>query len=169
MKIAIASDIHGSAFWCDRLVKALETRQPDLVILLGDLLYHGPRNPLPDDYDPARVADMLNAFADRIVAVRGNCEAEVDQMMLDFPCLADFSNVIDDTLRLYCTHGHLTTPDAPPRLPQGTVFLSGHTHVKTDEVRDGIRFINPGSVSIPKDGSHSFVMYENSSFAFEML
>lgn len=159
MKIVIASDIHGSATWCSRLTQAIEAEQPDHVILLGDLLYHGPRNPLPDGYAPAEVAGMLNEFASRITAVRGNCDAEVDQMMLRFPCMADSATVLDGDLRLFCTHGHVFTPEEPPSLPQDTVFLSGHTHVKTDEVRGGIRFVNPGSVSIPKDGSHSFAVY----------
>ena len=161
MKIVIASDIHGSATWCERLMEVVEAERAEQVILLGDLLYHGPRNPLPDGYDPQRVAGMLNSIAERIVAVRGNCDSEVDQMVLDFPCLADSALVVDGTTRLFCTHGHVFEPDAPPRLPEGTIFLSGHTHVKTDEVRDGIRFVNPGSVALPKDGSHSAMVYEN--------
>ena len=161
MKCIIASDIHGSAFWCERLMHAIEVEQPTLVILLGDLLYHGPRNPLPDGYDPARVAEMLNAVGDHICAVRGNCDSEVDQMVLDFPCMGDSATIIDGTTRLFCTHGHVFSPDAAPRLPKGTLFLSGHTHVKTDETRNGIRFVNPGSVALPKDGSHSFALFEN--------
>ena len=169
MKIVIASDIHGSASWCEKLMGIVEAENPDQVILLGDLLYHGPRNPLPDGYDPARVAGMLNAIAERIVAVRGNCDAEVDQMMLDFPCMADSTLVVDGATRLFCTHGHVFTPDAPPRLPEGTIFLSGHTHVKTDEVRNGIHFVNPGSISLPKDGSHSFALYQNGTTALHSV
>ena len=169
MKHLIASDIHGSAVWCERLMDAVEAERPDQIILLGDLLYHGPRNPLPDGYDPARVAEMLNAHAQRIVAVRGNCDSEVDQMILDFPCLADYALVIDGSARLFCTHGHVHTPDNPPNLPDHTFFLSGHTHVKTDETRDGIRFVNPGSVSLPKDGTRSFALFENGELAFVTL
>ena len=160
MKIVIASDIHGSAAWCRRLLEAIEQEAPDQVILLGDLLYHGPRNPLPDEYAPAEVAAMLNGLASRVTAVRGNCDAEVDQMLLDFPCMADSALVVDGATRLFCTHGHVFSPEQPPALPEGSLFLSGHTHVKVNEVRDGIRFVNPGSVSLPKDGTHSFAVYE---------
>ena len=169
MKYVIASDIHGSATWCRKLVAAIEAEQPDQIILLGDLLYHGPRNPLPDEYAPADVAAMLNPYADRIVAVRGNCDSEVDQMMLDFPCLADYALVVDGDQKMFCTHGHVFDPANPPKLAQGTAFLSGHTHVKTDEVRDGIRFFNPGSVSIPKDGTHSYAVYADGRFEVREL
>ena len=166
MNIVIASDIHGSAEWCRKLVAEIEAEAPDQVILLGDLLYHGPRNPLPDGYAPAEVAGMLNGLAERITAVRGNCDAEVDQMMLDFPCMADYALVADGDRKLFCTHGHVFAPEEPPRLVEGTLFLSGHTHVKVDEVRDGIRFVNPGSVSLPKDGTHSFAVYRDGNIEF---
>ena len=166
MNIVIASDIHGSAEWCRKLVAEIEAESPDQVILLGDLLYHGPRNPLPDGYAPAEVAGMLNSIASQVVAVRGNCDAEVDQMMLDFPCMADYALVADGDRKLFCTHGHVFSPEEPPRLAEGTLFLSGHTHVKVDEVRDGIRFVNPGSVSLPKDGTHSFAVYRDGNIEF---
>ena len=169
MKIIIASDIHGSATWCKKLVEAIEAEQPDRIILLGDLLYHGPRNPLPDGYAPAEVAGMLNALAERITAVRGNCDAEVDQMMLDFPCMADYALVVDEAGTLFCTHGHVHTPEEPPQLAPGTTFLSGHTHVKTDEQRDGIRFVNPGSVSLPKDGTRSYALWNNGEIELREL
>ena len=159
MKFVIASDIHGSAAWCERLIGVVEAERPDQLILLGDLLYHGPRNPLPDGYAPAEVAAMLNGLAERIVAVRGNCDAEVDQMMLEFPCMADYVLVHDGERKLFCTHGHVFSPDDPPRLAQGGLFLSGHTHVKVNEERGGIRFVNPGSVSLPKDGTRSYAVY----------
>ena len=107
---------------------------------------------------------MLSGLADRILAVRGNCEAEVDQMVLPFPCMADYALISCDGLELYLTHGHLWNPDHLPPLKSGTVFLSGHTHIKLDETRNGIRCLNPGSVSIPKDGSHSCILYENGQF-----
>ena len=112
---------------------------------------------------------MLSGLADRILAVRGNCEAEVDQMVLPFPCMADYALVEADGLTLYLTHGHHSNPDNLPPLAKGSVFLSGHTHVKLDEVRGGIRCLNPGSVSIPKDGSHSCIVYEDGNFAFRIL
>lgn len=161
MKFVIASDIHGSAYYCRKLVDVIEKENPDRIILLGDLLYHGPRNALPKDYNPACVAEMLNALAEKIVAVRGNCDAEVDQMVLSFPCMADYALVDAGDVRLYCTHGHLPLPAA---LPAGTVVLSGHTHVKVDDLKDGIRCINPGSVSIPKDESRSCMILDGGEF-----
>lgn len=169
MKLVIASDIHGSAFWCSRLCEVVEEVKPDKIVLLGDLLYHGPRNDLPKDYAPKQVIPMLSGYKDRILAVRGNCEAEVDQMVLPFPCMADFALLSCDGINMYLTHGHKWNPDNLPPLTEGTVFLSGHTHVKTDEMRFGIRCINPGSVSIPKDGSHSCMIYENGQFFVRLL
>lgn len=169
MKFIIASDIHGSAYWCRKFCDLIEAEKPDRLLLLGDLLYHGPRNDLPRDYAPKEVIPMLSQYKDIILAVRGNCEAEVDQMVLPFPCMADSAQVFDGSLSLYLTHGHHHNPDNLPPLPQGSVFLSGHTHAKLDESRNGIRCLNPGSVSIPKDGSHSCLIYENGKFSFRIL
>ena len=166
MKLLIASDIHGSAFWCKKLLNAARRENPDKLILLGDLLYHGPRNDLPQGYAPKEVIPMLSAWQDKILAVRGNCEAEVDQMVLPFPCMADYAVLMADGQSFYLTHGHLWNPDQLPPLEQGTVFLSGHTHIKLDVTKDGIRCLNPGSVSIPKDGTHSYLVYENGEFRF---
>ena len=168
MKLIIASDIHGSAYWCQKLMELVEQEQPDRLILLGDLLYHGPRNDLPRDYCPKQVIPMLSNLKEIIIAIRGNCEAEVDQMVLPFPCMADFCQLLLDGKTFYLTHGHHATPDALPPLPEGSVFLSGHTHVKLDETRGGIRCLNPGSVSIPKDGSHSCLIYDNGRFFFHI-
>ena len=173
MKFLIASDIHGSAFWCERLMAAIEVEQPDRVLLLGDELYHGPRNDLPRGYDPKRVAPMLNELAasGRVIAVRGNCEAEVDQMVLDFPCMADSATVLDDCGReLFLTHGHVFGPglhnsvDNVPALPEGSALVYGHTHIKVNEesvAHPGLWLFNPGSVSIPKDGTNSYGIYES--------
>ena len=169
MKLVIASDIHGSAKWCREVMRVIEEEAPDKVVLLGDLLYHGPRNPLPDDYAPAEVAAMLNGIASQVLAVRGNCDAEVDQMMLDFPCMADYAILVDGARQLYCTHGHLWAPDSLPPLQEGTAFLYGHFHVKVNEAREGIRLFNPGSAAIPKDGSHSVGIYVGGEFAFREL
>ena len=169
MKFLNASDIHGSAFWCRRLCDLIEAEKPDRIVLLGDLLYHGPRNDLPRDYAPKQVIPMLSRYKEKIIAVRGNCEAEVDQMVLPFSCMADFSEVFADGKMLYCTHGHHANPDALPPLPEGSIFLSGHTHVKLDEIRNGIRCLNPGSVSIPKDGSNSCLIFDNGEFLFRIL
>ena len=176
MKFLIASDIHGSAYWAERLMEAIELEAPDRVILLGDLLYHGPRNDLPRDYAPKRVIPMLNDLAatGRVIAVRGNCEAEVDQMVLDFPCMADSAVVMDEAGReLFCTHGHVfgagmhNSVENLPALPAGSSLVYGHTHIKVNEEsasHPGITLFNPGSVSIPKDGSHSYGVYENGAF-----
>ena len=169
MKLVIASDIHGSAFWCKKLMEVCEKEQPDHLILLGDILYHGPRNDLPRDYAPKRVIPMLGEWAEKILCVRGNCEAEVDQMVLNFPCLAEYSVLMAGGKTFYLTHGHHKNPDDLPQLPAGSVFLYGHTHVKFDQVVNGIRCLNPGSVSIPKDGSHSCMVYENGEFRVVIL
>ena len=169
MKLLIASDIHGSAYWCGKLMDLIQAENPDRVILLGDLLYHGPRNDLPKDYAPKQVIPMLSGIQERIVAVRGNCEAEVDQMVLPFPCLADYAQLLVDGKIFHLSHGHHQNPEQLPPLPQGSVFLFGHTHVKLDQQVNGIRCLNPGSVSIPKDGSHSCLIYENGKFSFKIL
>lgn len=169
MKLLIASDIHGSAFWCGKLLEMAEKEKPDKLILLGDLLYHGPRNDLPKGYAPKEVIPMLAAWKDKILAVRGNCEAEVDQMVLPFPCMADYAVVAVDDVTLFLTHGHLWSPGKLPPMTLGSIFLSGHTHVKQDTTVEGIRCLNPGSVSIPKDGSHSYLVYENGNFRFCLL
>ena len=169
MKLVIASDIHGSAFWCRKMLEVAEKEQPDHLILLGDILYHGPRNDLPRDYAPKQVIPMLEKWAEKILCVRGNCEAEVDQMVLNFPCLAEYSVLMADGRSFYLTHGHHANPQNLPALPAGIVFLYGHTHVKFDQVVDCIRCLNPGSVSIPKDGSNSCMVYENGQFRFVTL
>ena len=169
MKLLIASDIHGSAYYCGKLMEVLEKVQPDKLLLLGDLLYHGPRNDLPREYAPKQVIAMLSARKDIITAVRGNCEAEVDQMVLPFSCMESSAQLEVDGVIFYLTHGHHESPENLPSLPEGSVFLSGHTHVKMDEVRNGIRCVNPGSVSIPKDESHSCMVYEDGIFSVVTL
>ena len=168
MKLVIASDIHGSAYWCSKLCELIEKEHPDRIVLLGDLLYHGPRNDLPREYAPTQVIPMLSNLQDRILAVRGNCEAEVDQMVLPFPCMADYALLECGGTCMYLTHGHHANPDKLPPLAAGSIFLSGHTHVKLDKLVDGIRCLNPGSVSIPKDGSHSCIVFEDGEFRFHI-
>ena len=169
MKFVIASDIHGSAHWCSRLMRVLEPEQPDKLLLLGDVLYHGPRNDLPKDYAPKQVIAMLTEIKDKILCVRGNCEAEVDQMVLPFPCMSDYAQLMADGKTFFLTHGHLWNPDNLPALAGGSIFLYGHTHVKLDKEVNGIRCLNPGSVSIPKDGSNSCLIYEDGDFRFLTL
>ena len=169
MKLLIASDIHGSAYWCGKLLELAQQEQPDKLVILGDVLYHGPRNDLPAQYAPKQVIAMLSDWKEKILCVRGNCEAEVDQMVLPFPCMSTYSQLLVDGKTLFLTHGHHYNPDALPQLEEGDVFLYGHTHVKLDEVRQGVRCLNPGSVSIPKDGSHSCLIFENGEFSFRIL
>ena len=169
MKLLIASDLHGGATSCEKLCEVFQSSGADRLVLLGDVLYHGPRNDLPRDYAPKRVIPMLSAYKDIIIAVRGNCEAEVDQMVLPFPCMEDSAQLEVDGMCFHLTHGHHDSPDALPQLEEGSVFLSGHTHVKLDVVKNGIRCLNPGSVSIPKDGSHSCLLYEDGVFTTLLL
>ena len=168
MKLIIASDIHGSAYWCGKLCELIEAENPDKIVLLGDLLYHGPRNDLPREYGPKQVIPMLSALKDKILAVRGNCEAEVDQMVLPFPCMADYALLDCGGISMYLTHGPHANPAALPPLPEGSGFLAGHTHVKRDKIVGGVRCLNPGSVSIPKDGSHSCIIFNNGEFRFHI-
>ena len=171
MKFLVVSDIHGSADYTKKALEAYALHKPDQILLLGDILYHGPRNPLPQGYNPQEVVALLNPLADKIIAVRGNCDAEVDQMVLDFPCMADYALVEADGHVLYLSHGHLPgkSPDDPPMLAPGSAFLSGHTHAKTLDERDGVLFVNPGSTSIPKDGSASYAVYEHGAFILKDL
>lgn len=171
MKFVIASDLHGAAPAVHALMERIDKETPDRVLLLGDLLYHGPRNDLPEGYAPKEVLATLNGIAERIVAVRGNCDAEVDQMVLDFPCLSDFSQVWADGHLLHLSHGHLAgnSPDQPPALPHGSALLTGHTHIKRLELVDDVMYVNPGSTSIPKDGCASYAVYDNGTFALKKL
>ncbi len=170
MKLMIASDIHGSAFWCEKLLEAYKTEAPDRFLLLGDLLYHGPRNDLPDGYAPKKVIPMLNGLKDELICVRGNCEAEVDQMVLEFPVLADFSMLFVNGRTIYATHGHHHSFDNLPPLRSGDIFLQGHTHVPKCVKADGILCLNPGSVSIPKENSpHSYMIFDESGFVWKSL
>ncbi len=167
MKWLIASDIHGSAYYCRLLLERFEREGADRLLLLGDLLYHGPRNALPRGYDTRETARLLNACAARIVAVRGNCDAEVDQMMLDFPIMSD-SAVLELGGRLaFASHGHVWSVHNPPKLARGGVVLGGHTHVPECREADGTAYLNPGSAAIPKEASpHSCISYENGVFTW---
>ncbi|MDE6585507.1 MAG: phosphodiesterase [Clostridia bacterium] len=165
MKIIIASDIHGSAKWCGELIKAYKHEGAQKLILLGDILYHGPRNPLPDDYAPMKVAEMLSELKEDIICVRGNCDSEVDQMVLPFDVSSDYGTVFADGVTLHLSHGHRPVPP----LNEGDIYLTGHTHVPIDE-NVGYRHLNPGSVSLPKDGSaHGYILFDNGKFGFKKL
>ena len=152
MKWMIASDLHGSAHWCRKLVEAFHREQADRLILLGDTLYHGPRNPLPEEYDPKSCVAQLTELSGRIVSVRGNCDADVDQMVLPFPIMAEYA-LLDLGSRLaFLTHGDRWNPDNLPAMAQGGLLINGHTHVAACEEHQGYWYMNPSSPSLPKDG-----------------
>ncbi len=162
MKYCIASDIHGSCKYASIICERFKAEKADKLLILGDILYHGPRNDLPDGYAPKKVIELLNSIKNDIIAVRGNCEAEVDSMVLDFPCMSDYAVVMTETGRcMYLTHGHIYNPENLPPLADGSIFLYGHTHVKVLDKSNNIYIMNPGSVSIPKDGKASYGIYEN--------
>lgn len=164
-KLMFVSDIHGSDHYFTKITNIIDQEQPDQICLLGDLLYHGPRNPLPEGYNPKAVLAKLNTYKDRIVAIRGNCDAEVDQMVLDFPMMADYTILYDGKRKIFMTHGHLIKPDDIDLLNVGDCFISGHTHVPKGEVKDGIHYLNPGSISLPKEETaHAYGIIEDDEF-----
>ena len=170
MKLMIASDLHGSAYCVKKLMDAYAAEKPEKLLLLGDLLYHGPRNALPRDYDCMAVAGMLNAVRENIIAVRGNCDCEVDQMVLEFPVLGDYALLEWEGLTLYATHGHVWNEDHLPPMARGTVLLNGHFHVPACREHEGYVYMNPGSVSIPKEGSAgSYMVAERGTFLWKNL
>ena len=170
MRMLIASDIHGSAYWCRKLLEAWDREQPERVLLLGDLLYHGPRNDLPEGYNPKEVLAMLNARKDRILCVRGNCDTEVDQMVLEFPILADYAWIADGGCRVFATHGHVYNTENLPPLCTGEILLHGHTHIPAWEDHGTFRYYNPGSVSIPTNQSpRGYILYSDGLFTWKTL
>lgn len=170
MKLMIASDIHGSAYFCKKLLEAWKREQPDKLLLLGDILYHGPRNDLPKEYAPKQVISMLNGIKSEILCVRGNCEAEVDQMVLEFPVLADYCILYEEGHLIFATHGHIHNEKNVPPLKKGDILLHGHTHVPKCTEYENYTYINPGSVSIPKEESaHSYMILENGTFIWKNL
>ena len=168
MKIIIASDIHGSAFYCRKLLEAFENEKADKMLLLGDILYHGPRNDLPKDYAPKSVLEMLNSIKNKIICVRGNCDTEVDQMVLQFPILADYCILPINDKIIYATHGHCYNPENLPPICEGNVIINGHTHIPACEQREGFIYMNCGSVSIPKENTpHSYVVLQDGLFLWK--
>ncbi len=170
MKYMIASDIHGSAYYCEKMLARFKEEQADRLLLLGDLLYHGPRNDLPEGYAPKKVIELLNAYKDAIICVRGNCEAEVDQMVLDFPVMTESCMISEGKMLIMATHGHIYNLENPPKLQKGDILLHGHTHVPANVETETFRYLNPGSVSIPKEGSaHGYMILENGTFTWKDL
>ncbi|HHY77504.1 MAG TPA: phosphodiesterase [Clostridiales bacterium] len=168
MKLMIASDVHGSVYYCEKMINAYKEEKADKLLLLGDLLYHGPRNDLPKEYEPKKVISMLNDIADEILCVRGNCDAEVDQMVLKFPIMAEYCILYLDNRMIFATHGHKFNEENPPLLKNGDILLAGHTHIPKFAKHENFYYINPGSVSIPKEGSRNgYIVLENDKFVWK--
>lgn len=162
MRYFIISDIHGSSLCLKEALKHFKAGAYDYLVILGDILYHGPRNPLPEGYNPQEVVSLLNPIASQIIACRGNCEAEVDQMLLGFPCLGDYSLIVDGHVSLFATHGHLYTAETFPKAPGRSVFLSGHTHLWRLEQKGELTICNPGSITLPKENRpRTYATYED--------
>ena len=170
MKLMIASDIHGASFCCRKMLEAFEREQADRLLLLGDILYHGPRNDLPEDYDPKAAIALLNGLRQKPLCVRGNCDTEVDQMVLEFPILADYALLSLGRKMVFLTHGHVYNSTHLPPLHPGDILLHGHTHVPACEEHGSHIYLNPGSVSIPEEGSpRSYMTLEDGLFQWKTL
>lgn len=168
MRLLIASDIHGSAYYCRKLLEAGEREEAPRMLLLGDILYHGPRNDLPKDYAPKDVIAMLNPLKEEIYCVRGNCEAEVDQMVLEFPVMADYCLLPLGEQMIYATHGHIYNENNLPPMKDGDILLHGHTHVPRADIVGTHWILNPGSVAIPKGGSRpGYAMLQDGIFTLK--
>ncbi len=170
MKWIIASDLHGDADCCRTLLEALEREQAGRMLLLGDLLYHGPRNDLPAGYRPKEVIELLSAVKERLCCVRGNCEAEVDQLVLPFPVMADYALLPLGERTVFATHGHVWNAQHLPPLCPGDVLLHGHTHVPTWEPAGDVWVLNPGSAALPKEGwPKGYLTLEENTFVWKEL
>lgn len=170
MKLFFMSDIHGSLYYLNQAMERYDLDGGDYIVILGDILYHGARNPLPKEYNPKGIIELLNNYSDRIIAVRGNCDSEVDQMVLDFPIMADHSSILYNKTRLFLSHGHIYNEDNMVNLKENSAFIYGHTHILRAEEKDGIFFINPGSISLPKENNpHTYGLLENNTFRIKDL
>ena len=170
MKLMFASDIHGAADCCEKMLKRFDEENADKLFLLGDILYHGPRNDLPDGYAPKEVIHMLNERKDDLFCVRGNCDTEVDQMVLQFPIMAEYALLWLDGRTVFLTHGHKFNTENPPALKQGDILLHGHTHVQVIDESRHYTYMNPGSISLPKNGMpKSYMIYEDGTFTLKEL
>ena len=164
MKVMFISDIHGSYYWANRAIEKYHEEKADKLIILGDILYHGPRNDLPKDYNCKKVIALLNPLKKDIIAVRGNCDSEVDQMVLDFPMRSDYALMDVDQHHFFMTHGHLFNEDQLPLLNENDILIYGHFHKPLAKKENGIYILNPSSISLPKEGNNSYGIYENDEF-----
>ena len=170
MKLMIVSDIHGSAYYCRKMLEAYEKEKADKLLILGDILYHGPRNDLPKEYDPKAVIQMLNERKEELLCVRGNCDCDVDQMVLEFPILAEYAIFYMGNRMIFATHGHKINKENLPMLKAGDILLNGHFHVPACERIGDYIYMNPGSVSIPKEESeHSYMVVEENVYTWKNL
>lgn len=170
MKWMVASDLHGSEFYCEKLLNRFEMEKADKLLLLGDILYNGPRNDLPSGYGPKKVITELNVIKDKILCVKGNCDTEVDQAVLEFPMSECYSVISCEKNMIFATHGHRFNENNLPPLRNGDVLLHGHTHVPAYVVHQNYKYMNPGSVSIPKNGSyHGYMIIDNDRFVWKDL
>ena len=170
MKLMFASDIHGSAYYCEKIIEIYKKEDAEKLILLGDLLYHGPRNDLPKGYNPREVTRMLNSIKYELLCVRGNCDAEVDQMVLEFPILADYMIMYLDGRMAFITHGHIYNNENLPMLKKGDILIHGHTHLQALENIGEYTYINPGSAALPKgDDQNSYMIYEDGTFTIKNM
>lgn len=170
MKIFFMSDIHGSLYYTKKALEGFKKENADYIAILGDELYHGARNPLPEEYNTKEVTKLLNEYSDRIIAIRGNCDSEIDELVLDFPMMSTYSVILYDDRRLFLTHGHIYNEDNLPKLRKGDVFIYGHTHVPKAEKKDGIYIINPGSITFPKENNpNSYGILEENIFKIKDL
>ncbi len=157
MKYMIISDIHGSLYYTKKALLAFKAQKADKLIILGDILYHGPRNPLTKDYNPQEVYTLLNQYQDQIIAVRGNCDSEVDQMVLEFPMMDDYKIIDLITRKLWISHGHLYHENNLPNMNPCDVLINGHFHIHVSKMINQIHYLNPGSIALPKEDScHSY-------------
>ncbi|PJI09327.1 MULTISPECIES: phosphodiesterase [Clostridium] len=170
MKIFFMSDIHGSFYYLEKAINRFKAEKASYIVILGDELYHGARNDLPEGYNPKKVTNLLNEYSDKIIAIRGNCDSEVDEMVFDFPIMSTYSTILYKDRRLFLTHGHIYGEENMPKLSKGDVLLYGHTHIPVAKEKDGIFIINPGSISIPKGNSpHSYAVLEDNLFQIKDL
>lgn len=170
MKLFFISDIHGSIYYLKKALEFFNEEKADYLVILGDILYHGARNPLPQEYSPKEVIDLINRYSDRIIAVRGNCDSEVDEMVLDFPIMATYSNILYNNRRLFLTHGHIYNEVKLPNLRPGDILIHGHTHVLRADKKDNIYIINPGSITLPKENNpHTYGVLDDDIFMIKDL
>lgn len=170
MKIFFMSDIHGSLYYTKKALESFKKENADYIAILGDELYHGARNPLPEEYNTKEVTKLLNEYSDRIIAIRGNCDSEIDELVLDFPMMSTYSVILYGDRRLFLTHGHIYNEDNLPKLRKGDAFIYGHTHVPKAEKKDGIYIINPGSITFPKENNpNSYGILEENIFKIKDL